>query len=298
MEAATVKSVQDGSFFVPETWENKQVPNLSADSIIIQHHLFFDQDIQLSGSAYLTVKFCAALCGNFDLSLSQNAMIYNEGDIFSAKVLVQAYFFNDGYVDCTELTASAGGKFKNDNFGNAFVHTIIHDCTKQPLPKTYFKLVKTLPNRLDIFLKCYSEIDFGDGSDIAYSSTSVAHLYSLGDSFTVRIKVYCSCDTATFEQKIGFAAPMPDTTKPCPVFSVLPNPNNGDFQIKFVSCKPQSSLLKVPLYNSAGQHIRYVYLNQNGVTQIDDLPKVASGVYYLAMPPSSGVKPQKIVVLK
>jgi len=297
VEAVTVKSVQDGNFFAPETWENNQVPNLAADSIIVKHYLSFDQDLNISGNAYLNVKFCAALCGNFNISLSQNSIIHNEGDIYADKISVQAFFLNDGRVYCQGMTVTAG-KFKNDSFGYFTARQYIHDCSQKNLPETYYKLIKTPPNRVDIHLKCYAEIDFGDSSGTAYSSNTVSHLYTPGDSFTVNIKMYCSCDTVSFQENIVFPSPMPDNTKPWPVVSLYPNPNNGEFHVKFESCKPQSNVLTVPLYNSAGQRIRYVYLNQNGETQIDDLPRVASGVYYLGMPSSSGIKPQKVVIIR
>lgn len=297
VEAVTVKSVQDGSFFTPATWENNQVPNLSADSIGIEHHLRFDQDLNVSGSAYLNIKFCASLCGNFELSVGQNAMIYNQGEIFCGDVGVQAYFLNNGNVNCTGLAVTAG-LFENGQFGYLTAHKVIHDCTKTVLPKTFFRIKNIANNVVVVYLQCYSEIDFGDGSGIAHASDSIIHSYSSSDSFAVNIKVYCDCDSATYQQKISITVPRSDTTKECPVFSLFPNPNNGDFRVRYLSCKPQSNLLRVPLYNSAGQRIYSIYLNQNGETHIDDLLNVASGVYYLAMPSSSGIKPQKVVIIK
>jgi len=298
VEAATVHSVQDGDFFAPETWENNQVPNLLVDSIVVEHDLRFGQDIPLSGSAHLHIKFCVNLCGNFNLILNQNTSVFNEGELFASKINIQGgYFFNQGRVDCTGISVTAG-KYENGSFGYARIHQVVHDCSQKYPPERLYTLQKLNETNLRFDLRCFAEIDFGDSSGIDTSSNVHYHEYTSAGSFVINITLYCPCDTASFKEPFEVNPFVVDTSKACPVFNVFPNPNKGAFRVNLLQCNLPKDVLEVPFYNSAGQFICFVYLNQNGETPIDMLPHVASGVYYLAMPPSSGIKPQKIVIIK
>lgn len=298
-EATKVKSTQDGDFFMPGTWENNQVPDLSADSIIIEHHLSFNQDFQLSGTAYLHIKVCAFLCGNFDFFMRQNTYVFCEGELFTSDIRVEGHLYNQGFIECTRLGVGNGGRFANGTLGFARVRLVVHDCLNKAKPENLARVKKSSDSSIVIYMKCYSEIDFGDGSDSTSASDSVTHTYSRQDSFTVSITTYCPCDTAFIQEKLAFSPPPPAPEPPCETkFSFYPNPNNGQFTVNLERCDSTMELLSVPFYNSAGQLICSIDLNQNGETQIKDLVPLASGVYYLALPGSTGVKPQKVVIIK
>jgi hypothetical protein len=297
IEAASVVSAQDGDFFSPDTWVNNQIPDLSEDTIIIEHHLSFDQDIYLSGSTYLNIKFCGYLCGNSDLFVGQNVSVYNQGELFTAFISVQGYFLNHGRVDCNGLLLS-GGQYSNIPLGYLISHQVTQDCINRYLPEIFFRIKKINDKEIVIYLKCYSEIDFGDNSIPTYSSDSITHSYSSSDSFMLSITAFCPCDTELIEQTINFSTVIPETDTLCNFISLFPNPNNGDFHVKLTSCMVQPTLLRVPLFNSIGQLIGNVDLNQNGEAHVNYLPDLESGIYYLVIPALSGVKTHKVVVIK
>ncbi|MDX5319863.1 MAG: T9SS type A sorting domain-containing protein, partial [Bacteroidota bacterium] len=265
--------------------------------IIIEHHLSFDQDLSVAGNAYLNIKVCASLCGNFKLTVAQNAMIYNQGELFCGDLSVQAYLLNQGNIDCTGL-AIVAGLFQNGELGYLIGRKTVHACGQKFLPQSFYRIRNLVNNGVVIYLKCPSVIDFGDGSGNVTATDSIQYWYSSYDSFQVNIEVFCDCDTVSFQEKLLIEPKVPDTDSSCFEFNIFPNPNDGNFQVRFLQCRVQTELLKVPLYNSAGQLIRYIDLNQNGETQVYSVPDVAPGVYYLAMPPSSGAQAQKLLIFK
>jgi len=295
--ATSVISIQDGDFFTPQTWENNQLPDLSVDSIIIEHHVSFGQNIHLTGSAYLNIKFCGYLCGNSSLFVGQNVSVYNQGEMFTGAIDTQGYFLNHGRVDCNGMHIS-GGSFSNIPLGYAIFHQAQQDCINRYLPETFFRIKNIADKKVVVYLKCDSEIDFGDNSGVVYASDSIVHSFASYDSFTVSITVFCPCDTEFIQEATLIEAAPSETKSDCNVFSVFPNPNNGQFRVLFENCVVQSTLLRVPFFNSTGQLVCYVNVNQGEETLVNELPEVESGIYYLAMPGISGIKPHKVIIIK
>jgi hypothetical protein len=76
----TYNTFKRGYWSAPSTWKNNDAPSfISSDTIIVAHYINFDRDIFLNSGAFLRIDSMGGLCGHFDITVYNNAMIYKYG---------------------------------------------------------------------------------------------------------------------------------------------------------------------------------------------------------------------------
>lgn len=292
LKATRVESIVSGNFFDPLVWSGQQIPDLSSDSIFVDHDLFFDQEIVLQNKVYLYIGACVKLCGGANFTLKQGAFMRIEGTLYTGAMLVQGRVENNGYVNIVPfMRIFDGGSWKNfcawvTVFGGP------QDCSRKgPLSDSIIQ-IKLEDNT--VFLeantcKCSKKTEFGDETSVSYNSGSVSHTYEKAGSYLIRDFTFCPCDTFVQERRILIdSACTPD-------ISVFPNPGNGIIHAYYLSCKERS--ITLPLFNAVGQLVRYISISANN-TETLNFSDLASGVYFLTPPQESGLKTKRMVIIR
>jgi len=289
LKAENVQSIQEGDFFNPLVWSNQEVPDLTNDSIFVNHNLYNYQEITIGNAGYLYISNCVFLCGDFPFTIDSGGYVFIDGTLYTEKFTVYGTLENNGYLSCTyKFTVSAGMYF---GCGGGIVRNEVQNCTRKgPIrdTATEFSILNgTLLLEIDI-CKCTKKIDFGDNTTINYDSGSVTHTYIAAGIYTLVEYTYCPCDTFIVERTIKI-----DSI--CDVVSdlvVFPNPGNGAYKLRYTYCK--SGTYNVRLCNNIGQLIRNITIQANKELPFDMLG-MAPGVYFIVPPTSSGVKPKRFV---
>jgi len=292
LKAENVQSMQEGDFFNPLVWSNQEVPDLTSDSIFINHNLSYNQEFVLSGTEYLFINNCVNFCGKFNFTVDSGAFVRIEGILYAGGLTVRGIVKNNGFFHTTQFFI-IGGLFSNfENLcGTGALRPYEQDCTgKGVVSDTIFEYV-ILQNLLFInseACKCSKRVDFGDGNIVEYDTGSTSHTYTAAGIYTFIEYTYCPCDTFIVERTIKI-----DSI--CDIISdlvIFPNPGNGAYKLRYTYCK--SGTYNAQLCNNIGQLIRYITIEANKELPFDMLG-MAPGVYFIVPPTSSGVKPKRFV---
>ena len=181
LKAENVQSMQEGDFFNPLVWSNQVVPNLTSDSIFINHNLYNYQEITIGNAGYLHISNCVFLCGDFQFTIDSGGYVFIDGTLYTEKLTVYGSLENNGYLSCTyKFTVSSGVYF---GCGWGIVRNEVQNCTRKgPIrdTATEFSILNgTVLLEIDI-CKCTKKFDFGDNK-IVIDGTGDSNVVSTND---------------------------------------------------------------------------------------------------------------------
>ena len=115
LPAATVYSVQDGSWGDVETWGGIK-PDLAADSIVIAHLIALEENITLEESGRITILETGGLAEvhNKSLNLETGTVLYNVGTITISSMTNHGTIYNTGTIMLEGDLENHNGVIYND----------------------------------------------------------------------------------------------------------------------------------------------------------------------------------------
>gem|GEM_PF-2336058 len=94
VSANKIVSVSDGNWEDSAVWLNGNLPGYSfGDTVDINHCIFFNEDLQLSSGAFLTLKDSGKICGHHNIYLNHGSEFDIFGRIYFDTIFVQGYLY-------------------------------------------------------------------------------------------------------------------------------------------------------------------------------------------------------------
>src|SRR5689334_23300795 len=85
----TFISQGDGCWNDKSVWQNGNIPGYTiSDTVIINSHVSFLQDLTLSNNSVLQVNTSGSICGHFDIHVLDNSQFIIYGSFYADTILV------------------------------------------------------------------------------------------------------------------------------------------------------------------------------------------------------------------
>ena len=135
--------------------------------------------------------------------------------------------------------------------------------------------------------------DFGDG--FTDTSPNPVHQYLVADVYTVTLTASSiSCGASTFINTVNLITTSVDDKNPALSFAIYPNPTHGIFTLDIFN--PNSSKLKISIFNSIGQIVYEKELNSAESSEQINLSHLSSGVYTIRLDSKDILKFGKLIL--
>lgn len=136
--------------------------------------------------------------------------------------------------------------------------------------------------------------DFGDTN--SSSDESPVHIYASSGSYSVSLTVTNDCGSETFTEEIFVNYSNTQDLSLAYKTSILPNPNNGVFQVVIESTETAELQLDLMDLRGVSLETAKVKVGNGAVSQSFDASELPSGIYFLKIQSKEGIRTMKVVV--
>lgn len=147
------RSIQDGCWDSPNTWNLNQVP-LFADTVIVGHTVKFDRSIALHDNAFLQVDSIGYLLGEVDISLTCGTTLINYGRILCAIFDLNGDGANYGTINVL-TTYHVSSCYSSYIHGNVHIGSVTDSTLQMFKCPVVFNQILVFPNPVSdhVFIK-------------------------------------------------------------------------------------------------------------------------------------------------